>query len=162
MINPDLRKAWTTHMGVLVKVLLMSQGDVIELGAGPSSTPLLHWICKEMNRKLISYEIDPDYYEYARQYRSSLHRIVLVRDWNEVDTKTYRGVVFIDHNPFNKREEDVVKFKDSADYIVIHDTDSERDFKIVWPNFKYAYTWKECRPWVSVVSNFKDLLALAK
>lgn len=162
MLNADLKKGYTTYMGVLIRVLITSQGDVVELGAGPFSTPLLHWICKDMNRKLISYEIDSKYYEYARQYRSWLHKIVLVNDWDEVDSKTHRGVVFIDHNPFNRRAPDTIKFKDNADYIVMHDTDCEQDFEVVWPNFKYNYTWKECRPWVSVVSNSSNLSFLKK
>lgn len=162
MLKPDLKKAYTTYMGVLIKVVLMSEGDVIELGAGPASTPLLHWLCKDMNRKLISYEIDPEYYEYARQYQSNLHRIRFVTNWDEVDTKTHRGLVFIDHNPFNRRGPDTIRFKDSADYIVMHDTDCEQDFQMVWPNFKNAYTWKDSRPWVSVVSNFKSLSSLEK
>lgn len=160
MLNADLRKSWTTHMGILVKVLLMSEGDVVELGAGPASTPLLHWICKDMNRRLISYENDPEFYNYARQFRSKLHRIVFVNDWDEVDNQTHRGVVFIDHGPFDRRGTDAIRFKDCADYVVIHDTESGRNFIEVQPHFKHIYTWKECRPWVSVVSNSKNLSGL--
>lgn len=157
MLNADLKKDYTTYMGVLIRAVLASTGDVVELGAGPSSTPLLHWLCKDMNRKVISYETDPEFYNYARRYRSWLHKIVFVRSWDEIDTKTHRGVVFVDHSPFDRRAADIIKFKDSADYIVIHDTECLRDFKPIWPHFKFAYTWKECRPWASVVSNFKDL-----
>ena len=157
MFNPNLKKAYTTHMGVLAKVISISKGDVVELGAGPFSTPLLHWLCKDMNRRLISYENDPEYYNYARQFRSRLHRIILVKDWDEVDFKAHRGVVFIDHNPFSRRATDTIKFKSSADYVVIHDTECERDFGVVWPHFKHIYTWRQCHPWVSVISNFKDL-----
>jgi hypothetical protein len=160
MFQPTLTKPWTTHIGVLVKVLLMSSGDVVELGAGPFSTPLLHWVCRDMNRKLISYESDPEYYQFARRFRSRLHRTVLVKDWNEIDTKTHRGVIFIDNNPSSRRSLDAVRFKDSADYIVIHDTNAVEDYSNVWQNFKYMYTWKYSRPWVSVVSNFKNLSGL--
>ncbi len=130
---------------------------MVELGTGPFSTPLLHWVCKDMNRKLISYEIDPEYYNYARQFRSPIHRIKQVKDWDEVNSTIHRGLVFIDHNPFDKRAPDIIRFKDSADYVVIHDTECENNFKIIWPHFKYAYTWKDCRPWATVVSNSKDL-----
>lgn len=157
MINPDLKKAYTTYIGVLMKVVLISEGGVVELGVGPFSTPLLHWSCKDMNRRLISYEIDPEYYTYARQFRSRLHRIVLVKNWDEVNSKAHCGVVFIDHSPFDRRGVEAIKFKDSADYIVMHDTECKRPFRNVWSNFRHTYTWKQCRPWVSVVSNFKDL-----
>jgi hypothetical protein len=160
MINANLKKPWTTYMGVLVKVLLMSQGDVIELGAGPFSTPLLHWICKDMNRLLVSYENRQDYYNYARQYQSRLHRIRLVKSWDEVETKTHRGVVFVDHAPGARRTIDAVRFRDSADYLVLHDTEVDSYYQNIWQYFKHIYTWRECQPWVSVVSNFKDLSGL--
>lgn len=147
-------------MGVLVRVLFMSEGDVVELGAGPNSTPLLHWVCKSMNRRLISYENDPEYYNYARQFQSKLHRIILVNNWDEIDTRTHRGLLFIDHGPSKRRGTDIVRFKDSADYIVIHDTEAKEHYDDVWRHFKHIYTWKESRPWTSVVSNFKDLSAL--
>lgn len=157
-INTNLGKEFTTHMSVLVKVLQQSQGNVVEMGAGPFSTPLLHWVTKEMGRSLITYESIPLYYEFARQFRSKLHRIVMVSNWNDVETKKHRGVVFIDHDPEVRRGIDALRFKDSADYIVMHDTQSKHyNYDQVWPNFKYEYTWKKCRPWVSVVSNFKDL-----
>ena len=162
MANIKFGKAYTTYMGVLIKVLITSRGDVLELGAGPISTPLLHWVCKDMNRSLTSFENDLEFFNLARQYQSNIHRIRFVTNWNEVDTKTHRGLVFIDHAPPIRRSIDTIRFKDSADYIVIHDTDQEKHygFDKVWPHFKYIYTWKESRPWVSVVSNFKDLSKL--
>ena len=157
MIKANLGKRWTTHMGVLVRVLLASGGDVIEMGTGPSSTPLLHWVCKDMNRKLISYENNTNYYQYARQFRSGLHRIIFVNNWDEIDVKTHRGVVFIDHAPTERRKVDIIRFKNSADYVVIHDTEAESQYSDIWQHFIHVYTWKRCRPWVSVVSNFKNL-----
>lgn len=163
-MRANLNKTLTTYIGVLIKVLQMSEGDVVELGAGPASTPLLHWMCKDMNRRLISYENDPEFYNFARQYRSKLHKIVFVENWDDVEADIRRGLVFIDHHPSLRRGTDVIRFKDSADYIIMHDTEEEEknDYKKVWPNFKYIYTWKECRPWVSVVSNAKDLSGLNK
>lgn len=161
-MNINQEKAWTTHIGILVKVLLISEGDVIELGAGPYSTPLLHWICKDMHRKLISYENNPEYNDYARQFRSYFHKVVFVKDWDEIDCATHRGVVLIDHDPMTRRAVDAIRFKDSADFIVLHDTEKEGYYSEVWPHFKYIYIWKASRPWVSVVSNFKDVNGLAK
>lgn len=149
-------------MGVLIKVLYMSQGDVIEMGAGPNSTPLLHWLCKEMGRTLITYENNPLYHHYAMQFRSPLHKIVFVEDWDSIDTQTHRGVVFIDHAPPARRGSDAIRFKDSADFVVLHDTEDEQTngYEKVWLNFSGIFTWKACRPWVSVVSNLKDLAGL--
>lgn len=155
-----LTKEYTTHMGVLINVLLKSEGDVVELGGGIFSTPLLHWLCKDLNRKLITYENEPEYYKFEKNFQSPLHRIRLVKSWDEVDTKTHRGVVFIDHHPAEQRSVDIINFKDSADYIIVHDTERDNehyDFARAWKYFKYRYDWKDCKPWVTVVSNFKDL-----
>lgn len=158
-MHVHLGKRWTTHMGVLTKVILMSEGDVLELGAGPASTPLLHWLCKDMNRNLISYENNIEFYSYAKQYRDRFHRIKFVKDWNEIDTKTHRGVVFVSHAPWERHSIEIIRFKDTA-YIVIHGTSREEYYVDVWRHFKHIYTWKENSPWTSVVSNFKDLSAL--
>lgn len=159
MLNVQFGKAWTTHIGVLVDVLYKSVGDAVEMGAGPSSTPILHWLCKNMNRQLVTYENSPDFYQYAKQFQSRQHKIVFIKNWDEVDTKTHRGIVFIDHAPEDRRGLDAIRFASSADYIVIHDTNIEKNYIEVWPHFKYTYTWKECRPWTSVVSNFRNLFA---
>lgn len=169
----NLGKGWSSHNIMLLKVLQNSQGDVLELGAGPFSTPLLHWVCKDMGRKLITYDSDEQYYNFAKQFQSKLHSIKFVKDWTkDVDTRRRRGIVFIDHSgisPDGKwlgfmRGFDAIRFKDSADYIILHDTESEDtyNYKDVWKHFKYRYDWKECKPWTSVISNKKDLNFLNK
>jgi hypothetical protein len=57
-----LSKNETTFVELLIRVLRVSEGDVVELGTGTTSTPLLHWLCKDMDRRLISYENDIDFY----------------------------------------------------------------------------------------------------
>lgn len=159
LIQANFGKNMTTHMGVLIRVLQASDGDVVELGSGPSSTPLLHWLCKDLNRRLITYETDPEFYKFAKEFQSRGHSITFVKNWDSIDTNTHHGVVFIDHAPAERRGVDVIRFKDSADYVILHDTEKENmyGYEQVWQHFKYSYTWKECLPWVSVVSNFKDL-----
>lgn len=152
-------KNWSTHMALLIKVMLVSKGDVVEVGGGLYSTPLLHWMCKNMDRKLITYENDPTFIELAKGFQSENHHVIIIENWDEMDFKTHRGVVFIDHHPNERRAIDVINFKDSADYIVIHDTEDEQKHKWskAWNHFKYRLDWKDCKPWTSVVSNFKDL-----
>jgi hypothetical protein len=70
-------------------------------------------------------------------------------------------VVFIDHAPGIRRFQDVINFKDTADYIVMHDTESEQ-YKVygydkAWSYFKYRYDWVDGQPNASVVSNFYPL-----
>jgi hypothetical protein len=150
-------KAWTTHLPMLIKTVQATNGSVAEFGVGLSSTPLLHWLCFE-KRQLVSYESDIFWYEFAKKFQSRNHSIRLVEDWDKVDTTQQWSVIFIDHLE-NRRVTDIIRFKDSADYIVIHDTDDTKHYgwDKVWSNFKYIHHWKGCSPWTSVVSNKKDL-----
>lgn len=159
-LNANLSKDYTTHISMLVKILLASEGDVIECGGGVFSTPLLHWICKMQNRKLVTYEEDPDYYAFEKQFQSRQHRIRFVKNWDDIKIPKRAGMVFIDHHPPKRRMIELQRFKNHADYIVIHDTERvSRQYNLpeVFAQFKYRLDWKDCRPWTSVVSNFNDL-----
>ena len=158
----SLAKEKSTHNPMLIKTVLISGGPVLEIGAGIYSTPLLHWLCKLLGRNLVTYENNTEHCQYAKMFVSRHHSIKLIDDWSKIDTKTHWGVVFMDHNPDSRRADDVISFKDRADYIVIHDTDREDKYHMerAWPHFKYRYTWKDCRPWTTVVSNFKNLSSL--
>ena len=146
-------------MPMLIKAVQASEGPILEIGSGLFSTPLLHWLCHEKGRRLITYENNEDYFKFAKGFQSKNHRIRLVKDWEEIENKKRWGVILIDHEPAEQRRADILKFKDSADYIVIHDTERESRYglKDVWPHFKYRRDWKACKPWTTVVSNFKDL-----
>jgi len=151
-------KRWGTHMPMLIKLVQMTNGPVLELGAGLFSTPLLHWLCRERKVKLVTYEDNPEYYKFAVDFRSRGHSVRLIKDWNEIDTKTHWGVVLIDHGLLpEQRAIDTIKLKDKADYLVLHDSQYESLYSEVWKHFKYRYDWKDCKPWTTVVSNLKDL-----
>jgi len=162
-------KGYSTHMALLLKVLDKSKGDVLELGGGVFSTPLLHWYCKNKNRKLITYDDEIKFYNFEHQFTSKLHRIKLINNWDEVDASIHRGLVFIDHGGRrsdhrtrgSRRGIDAIRFKDSADYIVLHDTEPKAwaiyGYDKIWEHFKYKFDWDKCFPMASVVSNFYSL-----
>lgn len=153
------RKNYTTHIATLLAAVAATKGTVIEVGGGPSSTPLLHWVCKAAKRKLITYENHPKYYEYEHTFTSPLHSIRKIDNWDDMEVER-AGVVFIDHHPSERRSIDAIRFKDVADLVVIHDTERDDEKyrnRDIWPHFKYRYDWKECRPWTSVVSNLIDV-----
>lgn len=154
----EIKKGWSTFMPILIKAVSLTNGDVLEMGAGYFSTPLLHWICKYKNL-LFTYENDPLFYSFAKQFQSPKHVIKLVNNWDDIKINKHWGVVFIDHVPDNRRGKDIIRFKNNADYIVIHDSERENTFGYIeaWGHFKYRYDWKDCRPWTTVLSNFKGL-----
>lgn len=153
----NIYKQWSTHMPVLIKAVQMSQGPVLELGSGYFSTPLLHWLCAEKNRKLVTYEDDKEFFQFAYQFRSRNHKIIFVDDWGEIDIGQSWGVALIDHQK-KRRDIEALRLKDNVDYLVLHDTNNPRyHHDRVWPHFKEVYHWKFCTPWTSVVSNRKKL-----
>lgn len=158
----SLAKAKSTHNPMLIKTILISDGPVLEVGAGIYSTPLMHWLCKMLGRKLVTYENDPNFYWFAKKFMSNEHRVKFIESWDKMDFNTHWGVVLIDHSPESRRVVDLINFKDKADYIVVHDTEAKEEYNWgkVWSHFKYRYTWKDCRPWTTVVSNSKDLSSL--
>jgi hypothetical protein len=147
-------------MTMLIKVLQNSEGPVMELGGGPFSTPLLHWLCKMQGRKMVTYESDPQYYQLCRGFQSSYHKVRFVSEdnWDSIPLENW-GVIFIDHHPDERRVIDLIKFKDHADYIIMHDTEKEEKYglKKAYPLFKQIHVWDGCKPWTSVFSNKKEL-----
>ncbi|KKR28419.1 MAG: hypothetical protein UT61_C0050G0003 [Candidatus Woesebacteria bacterium GW2011_GWA1_39_8] len=159
-ISYNRAKEWSSHFTLLIKAILASKGPVVEVGAGFFSTPLLHWLCKSLDKKLVTYENTQEFYDFAKRFQSPLHKIKFIENWDAMDFETRWGVVFIDHHPPERRGVDVINFKDTADYIVIHDTnDSENkyNYQMAWPHFKYRYDWVAYKPWASVVSNTVDV-----
>lgn len=136
-------KSNSTHIPVLIKLLSKTTGDVLEIGTGVYSTPLLHWLCYENDRKLLSLESSDEYIEYAKQFEDTFHAVKKVNDYGEFQDDRQWGVVFIDHFPLEDREIQLKKYISNAQYVVVHDSTSEdfmdiskhrADFNAVVPN----------------------------
>lgn len=148
-------------MLTLMRALKETTGDVCEMGAGFSSTPLLHWLC--LGRNLVTYESDPDYANLARKFRSVTHKSRHVdASFDDVDYDRHWGIVFIDHSPRKPRTRgmDAARFK-NADIIILHDTEPESlehyGYHHVFPLYKYRYDWTLCKPHCSAISNIIDV-----
>jgi hypothetical protein len=153
-----------SHIPVLVKLLGMTTGPVLELGTGFNSTPLLHWLCNEKKRKLVSYESNPAFVEFAKKYVSDLHEVHHIENWDTLDLSQHWDIVFIDHAPGPRRVTEMIRVANCADYVVVHDTEGRNNWHYHYtegfPHYKYRYDYTKAYPYTSVVSNFKDLLNL--
>lgn len=154
-------KDYTTFIPLLMRMLPETDGPVLELGGGFFSTPLLHWMCKEQKRRLVTYEKDPVYYELCRKFRSRYHSVRSVEDWKTLEVDGEWSIVLIDHDGFRDgmRAYSAKYFKDKADYIILHDTERPEvyGYDSIFPEFKYIYHWTACKPWTSVVSAKKEI-----
>jgi len=137
----------------------MTSGDVLEMGMGYFSTPILHWLCISQKRILISYENDPTYY-YRFDVDNIFHSAYLVKSWDDAPIEKFWDVVLIDHAPSERRKVDIARLANWAKYIVIHDTRSNQEkhyqYKEIWHLFKYRWDYNvHCQ--TTVVSNFVDI-----
>ena len=155
---------WGSHLSVLIRLMEMTDGPVLELGTGFFSTTYLHHACYLRNRKLVSYESDPQYFKFLKKVETPWHEIHKVdENWDIQEVK--RGVhsddkwsiVFIDF----KRKDLAKMLRNSAYYVVVHDSQPRDEhlynYKTLNKWFKRRYDCTKFDPHTTVVSNYKEL-----
>jgi hypothetical protein len=156
-------KAWGSHLPILMKLVSITDGDILELGTGLYSTPYLHWACFPTRRTLVSYDNNLSYIRYMNQYLEPFHQIIAVENWDDINIEKPWDIAFIDHAPDFRRKEEAKRLANCAKYVVIHDSDptsgGKRAYKYdeIYPFFKYRYDYTETSPNTTVLSNFVDL-----
>lgn len=115
-----------THQKVLIHLINKLDKPILELGAGDYSTPLIHRAAKK--RKLDVLTID-SYQEWADRFdhlKTDSHQIVCLDRINTYEfykkDHTEWGLVFVDNYSWDMRVLAVYNYKDTADYVVLHDT----------------------------------------
>lgn len=161
------REGWSSHMVMLVKMLQNSKGPVLELGMGLFSTPLLHWMCHDMDRELVSYESEEQYFKMDLDYKRGLHDVKFVDDWAKADIDNkHWGMVLVDHAPARRRKFEIDRLKRIADFVIVHDTQPEDNrfyhYEHVFAKYKYRFDYTKASPNTTVLSNFYDLSFLNK
>ena len=155
------QQPYISYLPILTRIVNLSEGPILELGMG-FSTMILDMMCKPTGRLLVSYENYPEWYEKNLEYASSFHKVLLAPDWDKIDIdSTHWSVVFIDHRPALRRRVEARRLKDNAYYIVLHDSEPEINkfyrYTDIYPLFKYRFGYKKCKPYTTVLSNFKEL-----
>lgn len=131
-----------THQPVLYKIATSTSGPIIEFGCGYGSTDMLHEICKENKRLLISLDDNLDWLLlFSRKYSddSEWHKFIFVpgklqndsdnpQHWIEFLNnfellKMDFDVCFIDQHPWLGRFETIKYMKNKARFIILHDCD---------------------------------------
>lgn len=156
---------WGSHFPLLVEVMRQSSGDVLELGMGPFSTPLLHMLCFDAGRKLVSYENNKNYYDMHKHFHKPFHEVHYVKDWDKTDFVKPWSVAFIDHKPGKRRRQDVKNLAHCTQFMVVHDTQPEDDrfygFSVrTFSKYKFRYDYTKIKPWTTVLSNFVNVKEL--
>ncbi len=155
-----------SHLPVLMRALEYTTGDVLELGAGIFSTPVLHYLCWRQKRRLVSMDNDPRFFEWAGGFRGKYHDLVLVDDWAEADIEQPWDVVLVDHSPSARRIEEIKRLRQLAAVLVVHDTNGRWNkayhYDRIWDLFTCRYTFDKVEPSTTLLSNHMDVSALMK
>lgn len=123
----------STHQRLLIAAALRTEGEMIELGCGWYSTPLLHELALATGRRLWTLDNQPYWLPQFADLEHNLHRIVKVGWWPEMwrhfpPAKRY-GLVFVDQGQPIEREYTMREFLErekcggGADVYVLHDTE---------------------------------------
>ena len=124
--EPD--PAYSTHQKFLEHYVKKTDGDVLELGTGFGSTGMLCELLKNTGRKLVSVDNNKEWLNKMKQlYKpNKSHEYIYTSNWcGTIMELTERkwSVVFIDQNPWEARAIALFAFKDTADYVIVHDVD---------------------------------------
>ena len=156
-----LHMKYCSYIPSLVKALNNTDGAVLELGAGPYSTPFLHWLCFDSHRMLVTYENDKRFYNMVKHCESDFHKVFLIDDWDNADIERDWSVVLVDHKPAIRRKDDIKRLANFARAIVIHDSQGRSGkhyhYDEIYPLFKYRSAYGKALPQTITVSNFIDV-----
>ena len=150
-----------SHIPVLVKAIEMTKKDVLELGVGWGSTPILHWLCASKNLGLMSLESDGKWLKKFEEFETDEHLLAefdFAKNGLDVLGFDKFGVVFIDHRPARKRRSSALYFKDKADIIILHDAEladhPAYKYTSMYKQFKYKYVYEDVgTPHTVILSN---------
>lgn len=163
-----------THIAPLLTAVLHTTGPVLEMGCGDFSTPLLHAVCAQTRRLLVSTDTDQAWLALFRDLETAWHRFEYVpvyEDdwainpkptlWDAIGSDTHWGVVFVDHRPGERRAVDIARLRHQADIIVAHDTqEAGYQYEPVFATFKYRYTYERYAVQTTLVSDTVNLALL--
>ena len=61
-----------SHLPVLIKLFYSTKGPVLELGCGLFSTVFLFWACVASQRRLVTYENNPEFFKWLIDFKNQI------------------------------------------------------------------------------------------
>jgi hypothetical protein len=113
-----------THQPVLLEVLKRITGPVLELGSGHFSTAQIH---KAISSKIITVDDNQSWVEFYKDLQTDNHQFLCypddrIKEFYDSDNETW-SLVFVDNSTWVARAMAIEKYKDTADFVIIHDCD---------------------------------------
>ena len=158
---------WGSHLPVLVAFAAHAKDNFLELGCGDYSTPILHEICKEKVRLLVSLENDQRFMSNFLHLQRPWHAILSVNSWSVDDPRVReiltRGweVAFVDQHPGVHRGPAIELLRVNARFIIAHDTQDPQPYgyEPLLSSFRFRMDYRRFPPpcpWTTVVSDVRD------
>lgn len=148
---------WDSHKPMLWLALENTNDEVVELGCGFGSTPLLKEYCLNNNREFVTYETNKDWAEKV----DSVHTDNYFKELGKND------LVFIDCAPGEIRKDLIEYYADMVGVIVTHDVEVGAEYVYGMANilstFKYRIDYNpQGKPQTAIVSNKIDVTKWAE
>jgi hypothetical protein len=143
-------ESYATHQPLLIWALNHSKGDIVELGIGHYSTPIISAVSHRDGRNALSLEDNKEWLKNYSNKETAIHRFSEVKYWpdtiSEIAQKQW-GMVFVDQEDHAMRLEAVRQLKPKCEWLVMHDSDmlasaksSDYDW---WEFFPAKQPWPE-------------------
>lgn len=136
--------AYATHLEPLIEAALSVDGDILELGCGDYSTPLLSAVARKSGHRLVVNASDAT---WANRYTGIAE--VHIVNWEKWKPEGQYGLVFLDnelHSP--GRLAMLPGLSNIAKVVVMHDA-SQANNLINWDTLPYSRweMYKKHEPW---------------
>lgn len=172
-VKKPLDLGFGSNLIPLTVAALATTGDILEIGMGKFSTPLLHDISSNFDRDLTSVDSNRDWVNQFVNYNSSSYHKVFYIDYDDLfaygQDKRW-GLVLVDHTNASSRFFNVIRFAKSSRMVVVHDAEKINEKIYLYEKynivsyFKYAckfslYLSKSQTLYVStlLLSNYIDM-----
>lgn len=150
-----------SHMTPLLRAVMLTGGDILELGGGVFSTHALHSLCRIQGRQMMTIENDRHWYGWLAQYQTTFHQVIRVKNWDDAPIEKAWDVVLVDHSPDSRRAVEIERLAQFARYIIAHDADErlwrQYGYDRILSKFSSRLLCSELEPATLVLSNFEDL-----
>lgn len=158
-----------SHLIPLIAAVQATSRDVLELGSGFFSTPILINLLLKTKRHFVSIEQDPQWWEKFNGYNSAevhvLHAVDVIKKLKVIKGFKW-SVAFIDHemtetlelSKYEERKSAARYLADKAEVLVVHDTEhgyfaGDTQWQEWTECFKYRWIYRVVTPETTVLSD---------
>jgi hypothetical protein len=114
----------STHQPVLLEIIRRTKGPILELGAGDYSTRQIHNTAK--GREILTIDHDIQWLNRYKYLKNKKHKFKLISNNNiknfYLKDKKHWSVVLVDNIHWDFRVPAIMRYKDTSDYLVVHDS----------------------------------------